>query len=247
MSTQKRTGFGYFMYGANLAMTPGLRRYVILPLLINVLLIGGALILLFNQMGEWIDSLVGTLPGFLDWLSYLLWPLLSLLVVVMSMYYFSTLANIIASPFSGLLAEKVEQKLLGIEPKQESPFALLKDLPRIFAREWRKLVYTVPKMIGLFILLLIPALGQTIGPIAWFIFTAWMFAIQYCDYPFDNNKVDFTSMRQLLKRKQGCAYSFGILVTFFTSIPLVNMFVMPVAVCGATAMWVSEFREDALR
>ncbi len=247
MTTQKRTGFGYFMYGASLAMTPGLRRYVIFPLLINFVLIGGALILLFNQMGDWINSMVGALPDFLDWLSYLLWPLISLLVVVVAMYYFSTLANIIASPFSGLLAEKVEQKLLGIEAKEESMTAFIKDMPRIFAREWRKLLYTLPKMIGLFILLLIPALGQTIGPFAWFIFTAWMFSIQYCDYPFDNNKVDFHTMRTLLKRKQGCAYSFGFLVTIFTSIPLVNMFVMPVAVCGATAMWVSEFRQDALK
>lgn len=246
MTTKKRTGFGYFMFGASLAMTPGLRRYVLFPLLINFLLIGGALIFVFNQMDDWINTLVGSLPGFLDWISYLLWPLISLVVMVVSMYYFSTLANIIAAPFSGLLAEKVEEKLLGIKTQNQGLTSFLKDIPRILAREWRKLLYTLPKMLGLFVLLLIPALGQTIGPFAWFIFSAWMFSIQYCDYPFDNNKVDFMSMRNQLKRKKSCAYSFGILVTIFTSIPFINLFVMPIAVCGATAMWVSEFRQQTL-
>jgi CysZ protein len=247
MTLEKRTGFGYFLYGAKLAMTPGLRRYVMLPLLINFILIGGALFYLFNQMDGWINDLVSLLPSIFSWLSYILWPLISLVVVVSFMYYFSTLANIIASPFSGLLAEKVEQKLLGIEPKQEGLTVFFKDMPRILAREWRKLVYTIPKMIGLFLLLLIPVVGQTIGPIAWFIFAAWMFAIQYCDYPFDNNKIDFISMRDQLREKKGCAYGFGMMVTIFTTIPLINMFVLPVAVCGATAMWVTEFRQQSLR
>ncbi|MGX9419007.1 sulfate transporter CysZ [Vibrio sp. WJH972] len=247
MTLEKHSGFGYFFYGAKLAMAPGLRRYVMFPLLINFILIGGALAFLFNQMGGWIDGVIGLLPDMLSWLSYVLWPLISLVIVVIFMYYFSTLANIIAAPFSGLLAEKVEQKLLGIEPKQESLTAFFKDIPRILAREWRKLVYTIPKMIGLFILLFIPVIGQTVGPFAWFIFTSWMFAIQYCDYPFDNNKVDFITMRDQLKQKKGCAYGFGVMVTLFTTVPVVNMFVLPIAVCGATAMWVTEFRQASLR
>ena len=247
MTLEKHSGFGYFFYGAKLAMSPGLRRYVMFPLLINFILIGGALFYLFNQMGGWINDLMDLLPSFLSWLTYLLWPLISLVVVVSFMYYFSTLTNIIAAPFSGLLAEKVEQRLLGIEPKQESLTAFFKDIPRILAREWRKLVYTIPKMLGLFLLLLIPVVGQTIGPIAWFIFAAWMFAIQYCDYSFDNNKVDFITMRDQLKQKKSCAYGFGLMVTIFTTIPLINLFVLPVAVCGATAMWVTEFRQQSLR
>jgi CysZ protein len=247
MTLEKRTGFGYFMYGAKLAITPGLRRYIILPLLINFLLIGGALIFLFSQMGGWIDHWVGGLPSFLEWLTYIIWPLMSILVTIIAMYYFSTLANIVASPFCGLLSERVEEKLLGKKSGGDNLMSFLKDIPRILAREWKKILYTLPKMIGLFILLLIPAIGQTFGPVAWVIFTAWMFAIQYCDYAFDNNKVDFPTMRALLKKRQGCAYGFGLLVTLFTSIPLVNMFVMPVAVCGATAMWVSEFRQEIIK
>lgn len=52
-----------------------------------------------------------------------------------------------------------------------------------------KLVYSLSKLITLFLLGFIPILGQSIVPILTFIFTVWMMAIQYCDYPFDNHKI----------------------------------------------------------
>ncbi|MFN3016428.1 sulfate transporter CysZ [Vibrio coralliilyticus] len=239
---QQRSGFGYFFYGLELAVKPGIRQFVLLPLLANVLLVGGALFYLFSHLDVWIEQLMGQLPGFLSWLSYILWPLLVLTILATFSYFFSTLANFIAAPFNGLLAEKVEEHLTGKAVNDDGMLAVVKDTPRILAREWKKLLYVLPKAIGLFILLLIPALGQTLGPILWFGFTAWMLAVQYCDYPFDNHKVPFNEMRNSLKQKQGKAYSFGALVAIFTTIPILNLIVMPVAVCGATAIWVAEFK-----
>ncbi|ENF8748936.1 sulfate transporter CysZ [Vibrio fluvialis] len=242
MQAQQRSGLGYFFYGFDIAVSPGIRRFVLMPLLTNILLVGGALYYLFSHLDSWINDWMGQIPDWLSWLSYILWPLLVITILATFSYFFSTLANFIAAPFNGLLAEKVEEKLTGKKVNDDGVLAVVKDVSRIMAREWRKLVYVLPKAIGLFILLLIPALGQTLGPILWFIFTAWMLAIQYCDYPFDNHKVTFNDMRNSLKQKQGKAYTFGMLVSVLTTIPVVNLFVMPVAVCGATAMWVNEFR-----
>lgn len=241
---QQRSGFGYFFHGIELALTPGIRQFVLMPLLANVILVGGALFYLFSNLNIWIEQLMGQLPDFLSWLSYLLWPLLVLTILATFSYFFSTLANFIAAPFNGLLAEKVEEHLTQKKVNEDGMLAVIKDTPRILAREWRKLVYVLPKAIGLFLLLLIPALGQTVGPILWFVFTAWILAIQYCDYPFDNHKVTFNDMRYSLKQKQGKAYGFGMLVSVFTTIPVLNLIVMPVAVCGATSMWVNEFKSQ---
>lgn len=242
MTHQQRSGFGYFFFGLELALTPGIRRFVLLPLLTNIILVGGALFYLFSHLDTWITQLIGQIPGFLSWLSYILWPLLAITILATFSYFFSTLANFIAAPFNGLLAEKVEEKLIGAPVNDDGLMSVIKDVPRVLAREWRKLLYTLPKALGLFLLLLIPALGQTVGPLLWFMFTAWMLAVQYCDYPFDNHKISFDQMRHNLKQKQGKAYSFGILVSVFTTIPILNLIVMPVAVCGATAMWVAEFK-----
>lgn len=239
----KRSGFAYFFQGINIALMPGIRQFVILPLLANILLLGGAMFYLFSHLSAWIESWMGYVPDWLSWLEYLLWPVLAITILGTFSYFFSTIANVIASPFNGLLAEKVEERLCGKLDSNAGFADLIKDTPRILAREWQKLVYFIPKALGLFILLLIPALGQTVGPVLWFIFSSWVLAIQYCDYPFDNHKVRFKTMRDDLKQRQSKAYGFGMLVALFTAIPVVNLFVMPVAVCGATAMWVNEFRE----
>ena len=239
----KQSGFGYFFQGIQLALTPGIRRFVILPLLTNIILVGGALFYLFSHLNDWITGWMSYVPDWLSWLSYLLWPILTITILGTFSYLFSTLANLIASPFNGFLAEKVEEKLSGKLDSDQNLVSIIKDAPRIIARELQKIVYFAPKALGLFILLLIPALGQTVAPILWFIFSAWVMAIQYCDYPFDNHKIPFHTMRQDLKQNQTKAYGFGFCVAFFTAIPILNLIVMPVAVCGATAMWVNEFKQ----
>ncbi len=99
----------------------------------------------------------------------------------------------------------------------------------------------MPRAAGFFLLYwILPVVGQ----ILWFLFLAWMMAVQYKDYPFDNHKISFTRMRQALKQRQGLSYSFGITTAVFSMIPLVNLVVMPVAICGATALWVDHYRNE---
>ena len=69
-----------------------------------------------------------------------------------------------------------------------------------------------------------------------------MMAIQYCDYPFDNHKIDFNQMRQRLTEHKGKSYSFGLAATLISMVPLLNLVLMPVAICGATALWVDHLR-----
>jgi CysZ protein len=239
----KQSGFGYFAQGISLALTPGIRRFVLFPLLANIVLVGSALIYLFSHLNDWITGWLAYVPEWLSWLSYVLWPILTITILGTFSYLFSTLANLIAAPFNGLLAEKVEEHIEGKLDNSQSFVDTVKDAPRIIAREFQKIRYFLPKTLGLFLLLLIPALGQTVAPVLWFIFSSWVMAIQYCDYPFDNHKIPFQKMRMDLKQNQTKAYGFGMCVAFFTAIPILNLVVMPVAVCGATAMWVSEFKQ----
>jgi CysZ protein len=109
----------------------------------------------------------------------------------------------------------------------------------MLGRELSKLVYYLPKaLLFLILLLFIPVFGQ----VMWFLFSAWMFAVQYIDYPFDNHKIPFVEARQHLKQKQGLSYGFGTAVLIFSMVPIVNLIVMPVAVCGATRLFVENYR-----
>jgi len=68
-----------------------------------------------------------------------------------------------------------------------------------------------------------------------------MMAIQYCDYPMDNNRVSFKDMKLSLKQRRMTSVGFGGLVSVGMMIPVFNLLVMPAAVVGATIYWVEEY------
>jgi CysZ protein len=234
------SGASYFFKGFSLIRQKGIRRFVFIPLAINALLFSFAFYFVYLELNTYMDSMMSWLPSWLDWLSVVLWPLAVLTILVVFSFIFSTVANWLAAPFNGLLSEKMEAILSGNEAPKGSMLDIVKDIPRTLSREWQKLAYYLPRAIGFFIIMwLLPVVGQVI----WFLFIAWMMAIQYKDYPFDNHKVPFATMKKMLKQKQGISYSFGITVALFSMIPIVNLVVMPVAICGATAIWVDHYKD----
>ncbi|WP_116473851.1 sulfate transporter CysZ [Zobellella maritima] len=241
------SGPHYLLRGLSLVRSPELRLFVLIPLSVNLLLFGAAFYMLYLQLERLFDWLNQSIPSYLEWLNYLLWPLAIISVLVVFSLIFTTIANMLAAPFNGLLAERVEQKLTGERLHDSGWASLIKDTPRMLGREWRKLAYYLPRALGCLLLFLIPALGQTLAPVLWFLFTAWMMTIQYCDYPFDNHKIDFTRMRRALAEKRGLTWSFGAGVALCSALPLVNLLIMPVAICGATALWVDHYRQPMLR
>jgi len=239
-SIPNTSGAGYFFKGFDLIKQKGIKRFVFVPLSINLILFSVAFYLLYMEIDHYMAMFTDWLPEMLSWLSTVLWPLVLLTVLVLFSFVFSTAANWLAAPFNGLLSERVESMLTGESLPDTGFNDIIKDIPRTIGREWQKLYYYVPRAIGFFlIMLLLPVIGQII----WFMFVAWMMAVQYKDFPFDNHKISFKEMKDALKEKQGLSYSFGITVAVFSMIPIVNLIVMPVAICGATNLWVDNYRK----
>lgn len=246
MSAQQqiKAGFEFFIMGWDLIRQKGLRRFVIMPILLNIVLMLGIFILFINQIGMMINYVMDFVPAWLDWLSGILFIIAILMILFVFYFSFITLSGFIAAPFNGLLAEKVEKILTGEDLNETNTIDFIKDIPRMLGREWQKLLYSLPRYIGLFLFGFMPIVGQSFIPILTFIFSAWMMAIQYCDYPFDNHKISFQTMKFKLQQQRWQNLTFGSLVTLCTFIPLVNFVVIPVAVCGATAMWVATYRQE---
>lgn len=237
------SGVDYFFDGFKLIRTKGLRRFVFVPLAVNLILFSVALFFLVGQIDEGIKWVIDLVPQWLGWikdgLTYILWPLALISILLVFALVFGTLANWIAAPFNGLLAEKVELHLTGQDLGPGGLLDAFKDIPRTLGRELAKLVYYIPRAIGFLLLFfLLPIIGQVL----WFLFSAWMMAVQYCDYPFDNHRIPFKTMRRVLNESRSNSFSFGIMVSVFSMIPIVNFLVMPVAICGATKMWVEDLR-----
>lgn len=235
-------GFSYLIQGAKLLMQPNLRMFVLLPLLVNVIMFGLGLGLLVSYVSGWMDGFVAWLPSWLSGITWFLWSLFFGLFAMAVFWGFNLLANFIAAPFNGLLAEKVEQHLTGHVVEPTTVGDVVATIPRSIGREISKLSYYLPRVVILLIISFIPGLN-IVAPWLWLLFGAWMMAIQYVDYPMDNNGVKFRDMKQALAQERLLHLGFGGGVSLLLMVPLINFFVMPVAVAGATALYVNEHAE----
>ena len=234
------SGIDYLIDGFRLISKPGLKRFVIIPLAINILLFIGLFFVFRHYVSEFNHWFEHYLPWWLHWLSTILWIAFFIGFFLIFIYTFVTLGTIVAAPFNSFLAEKVELYLTGNIPEQRTLFENIKDIPRILGRQLAIIGYFVPRAILIVILFFIPIV-QTIAPILWFLFNAWFMTLTYVDFPTDNHRISIRDVRERLKQKRFLSLVFGISILVVTMIPVVNFFIIPAAVAGATKLWLEEF------
>jgi CysZ protein len=243
-------GIAYFFKALPLVNKPGIKAYVIIPLIINVFVFSIGIYFGFSYFSETMDKFLDT-SGMWSWVAAivelirpLLYVIFGLALLVLIFYSFSILANIIASPFNSLLAEVTEKHLTGQTIEDSDGLKqIIKDILPTILMEINKLIYMILWSIPfLFMLFFIPILG----PILWFLFTAWMMSLQYMDYPMGNHKLSFSKQRSLQSKKRLFSMGFGGVTMGASMIPFVNFIVMPVAVIAATLIWVEQYSKEAV-
>ena len=228
------TGASYFLRGLKLITRPRVRRFVIIPLLINTLIFGVLIWLASDWFGQFIDWMTPSLPDWLMWLTWLLWIVFGLMAFIVIFFAFSILANLVGAPFNGYLAAAVERHLTGRNPPgSDRPF--LQEVTLALMGELRKIGYFLLWAIPLLILNFIPVVNL-VAPLLWALFGAWMLSLEYLDYPLGNHGLTFPEIRQKLREHRFLSLGFGGAVMLATLIPVFNFLIMPVAVAAATAL-----------
>ena len=214
---------------------PGIRRFILLPLAVNITLFAAGSYAAFHYGAALVESF---LPGWLAWLHWLLYPLLTVALLILTYYGFSLMANLIAAPFNSLLAAAVEKIERGEPMPSDTP--LWREIVASFAQELHKLLYFLALALPTLVLaLILPPLA----PVLWFAYTAWCAALQYMDYPMANNGIRFRAQRQRLREKRGDVLACGGGISLLTTIPVINLVAMPVGVIAATLYWCRHLRE----
>ena len=235
------SGALYFLRGCAIVTRPGIRAYVIVPLMINVGLFAALIYFGASWLGVFSERM---LPDWLDFLSWILAPILVLSMLIAGFFASNLVANLIAAPFNGLLAEVVERHLTGREPPPGSGLrALVTGLGTALGAEARKFVYVTVRMLPLLVLFLVPGVN-IVAPVLWVLLGAWMLAITYVDYPMANHGISFAELRRRLRNRRLLCLGFGAAVMAALAVPGLNFLVIPCAVAGASAMWVEQFEGD---
>lgn len=241
MAKPLQSGPGYLFQGLRLLNHPQIRWFVLGPMLINVLLFILLTWIAIEQFSGLLNGMTDRIPEWLGFIAWLFWILFGGFLLLVYGYSFAILGNILASPFYGPLAERVEAVLTN--SCHTSPMTTKQALSlagHSVKREFIKLGYFLPRIIGVLLLTLIlsfiPVLNL-LGPTLAFFWGAWSLALQYLDYPADNNRVEFIELRKQLSKRRLAALSFGGSILLATTIPILNLFAMPASVIGATSFW----------
>jgi CysZ protein len=233
--------------GLKLLWHPRIRWLVVIPLTINILVFSAATWIAGNWVGDWLNWLSASVPEWLQWLAWVIWLLFALLVLVVYAFTFTLLANLIGSPFYGIMVERVIAMQRGdSEQSPQTLTSLLAIARSSFLRELQILAYLLPRTIGVLLLTLIISFVPVINIFAPLIagsWAAWTLAIQYFDYPADSDQRSFREVRQIAGKQRWLSLGFGFSALGAAAVPVLNLLLLPATVVGGTLLWCREYSD----
>lgn len=251
------TGFGFFT-GVSypfkaidiLRKNRRLWKYLIIPLLINIIVGIGTYILLLRPSLNWFDTFTTSLLVNVDrylnslpqWLSFLVYIvgflttitkfILLILIFIIVGFVITQFGSILGSPWYGKLSEKIEvfrtEKLKIIE------LNIAHDLSRAVLFEFKKLGLIVMISFPLFFTNLLPAFGHIVSFIGSLTLTVTIVCLDFFDSVLERRRLKFRQKLQFVLRGFPSTFGFGLVCLALTSIPLLNLISIPICVCAGT-------------
>ncbi len=230
----------------------GVKRYAILPLILNVLLYALALAVFFHFLWNWNVGTVdwqfwgpvgGWLAAAVNWLGWLVKLVVAMLALGASFFTFTGVGMVLASPLNDILSEKVELVVTGQESKLSLPLRFTTSAALLSVYDsLRNLVKQL-----LFTLLALPfLLIPLIGFVPLFLVGGYFAGFGFIDSAMARNFLRPRHKRLLADKRFWEVIGFGVAMQACFAIPFVGMLLMPVGVVSGTLVYCSEDWEKLL-
>jgi CysZ protein len=251
-----RAGGGEFLHGVRLlgrgfgvyARSPKMLLLGLVPAVISLGLVVGALILLF----VYIDSVGTALTWFAaDWpkggrqaVRLVAEVAIVVIAVFVAVFTYTALTLIIGDPFYEVISKGVDERAAGRGVASGPGGARLVhvEIPWYRSLRWnlvdslRLLALSVSVSVPLFLLGFVPVVGQTVVPVLDAIVGGWLLAVELTGIPFNRRGLRLRDRRRALRAHRGLALGFGIPVFLMMLVPFLGVLVVPAAVAGGTLL-----------
>jgi CysZ protein len=199
---------------------------------------GGLLLALVITLGIFAPDLVAWLTPFADGWDHTYQAIFRDLVAV---------ALVVALLFLGLLLFAAATLALGA-PFYESIARRVEDqtgrTPADVDTSWWADTMDNAKVVGasallavpLFLIDLVPVVGETAGPVIGVCVNAWMFGLELSVVPFARRGLPLAARRHLLGKRRAMAFGFALPAYLLCLVPLLAIVVMPAATAGGTLL-----------
>lgn len=230
------SGLSFPFKGARLVYFehPGLVRYWIVPILVTLGALVGAVAAVVTYEGALTSSLWST-PAGDGWEADLArafhWVFEALVVVVLAIAALAAtllVSGIVSAPFNARLAEVVDERVTGRAAPSFAVGRALKDVGRAMVIET---TFFAVNAVLLVLSLAVPVVSPFTGALG-FLFAALYFGISYVETPQATRGRGLGDRLRLVTQHPMAILGFGTGVGLFLFVPLVNLLFMPAAVAG---------------
>ncbi len=240
-------GAGGFFHGfalpfralAFLLRQRGLKRYALLPLVVNTVLFVGLAVVAVGWALPALD-LAAYSPAWLGWvgawtLSILKW-LLGLVLLALFLYFgFTTIGMVVASPFNDLLCEKTEAALAGRSLAAELD---TKTWARVTLHSLWQSTKLAAVQLGLTLLVLpLLVILPPVGAAALFLVNAYYGGLGFLDIPMAIHFLGGPHRAAGLRDRRADVLGMGAAMAVLLWVPFLGLLVLPLGVVGAAMLY----------
>jgi len=229
---------------------PQLIKYIAVPILVNIMvaiaLYSGLLYfgwqIVDGVQGDltlWLNQLVDNLPQWLGFLTYgatgLIIIVRFLLVVILFIatgFLLTQFGVLLGAPWYGQLSEQLEKLRTGKVELIE--LNIVSDLTRAILYELKKLILIALIGIPLLAINLFPGVGTLISSIGSVALTTTIVCMDFIDSCLERRRLKFRQKLKVVLKSLPASGSFGLVCLGLISIPLVNLFTIPLCVASGT-------------
>jgi CysZ protein len=229
-----------------LARTPRLWRYVLVPVLVNILV--GATLYAGLLLAGWrsVDTFVAGLPEWAAVLGALLHVLLIVVLLIVTGYILVRFGVVLGAPWYARLSNELEFLRTGRSlPDEAAGFATaLRDIGRAVMFELQKLVLVLAIGVGLLLLNFVPVAGQILATAGGIALGATIACLDFFDYPLERRRISFRAKLGVIRRSLPASAGFGLVCLGLVSIPFLNLLSIPLCVAAGTLFFCDYVRVE---
>ncbi|OLP17392.1 hypothetical protein BST81_16475 [Leptolyngbya sp. 'hensonii'] len=229
---------------ALISRSPQFWGYIVIPILVNI--VAGILLytgLLIPTL-QGVDALILKLPTWATWLGLILRILLAGGLFLAIGFLLTQFGVILGAPWYGKLAEKIEHHRTGQLPPAEAQGlgSIAYDLGRALLFELKKILLILGVGGLLLTLGFLPILGPlavTLGSLG---LSVTIVCLDFFDASLERRRLSFRTKLGLIRQALPASAGFGLVCLGLVSLPLLNLFTIPLCVVGGTLFFCDRIR-----
>jgi CysZ protein len=225
---------------------PSLRRYVLVPLLVNLVVgVGLDLAVLLPSLRA-VDDLTAGLPGWAAVLGDVLRAVLVVFWLLVIAYLLASFGVLLGAPWYDRLAERLEELRLGRAVASPGGLrAALGALAYSLAFQIKKLLFVLGVGLLLLVVNVVPGLGQLGGAVGGLALAILLACLDVLNPGLGRRRVGFRRSIGLVGKTLPASAGLGVSCLFLLGLPVLNLLAVPVCV-AAGALFFCDYVEPRL-